>query len=363
MKDKLFISQPMTGIKNEKIKEIREAINFIVSIMIGYSNIELIDQFEIFESPDMFVGYNDNQIRQTRLNRSLNFMKDANIIVFARDWWKSPGCVEEYLQYRMYQDGALCIMGDTIEEVMYDLYGITPETPYDVEAQSKMISYIDSIIGLINKPKTIKLIKSDIVLQTSKTSYNVKSIEEIEPDVVKDEITESYSSFRDYVDQYIGEDKKYFILLQETLTNIFLEEIQNQYGKRRSKVTVNFDNINNKYVCTVCVFPTNDEKISYTFESDMYAVKDKNSEYLDGYMFININKNDNYLQAFRVNYISSQISPISDDRISQSVKIGYVTTAKISDKIARKVLSQTNKRFKEFVVNRDDMEYYNSGNL
>jgi hypothetical protein len=360
MKDKLFISCPMTGVKNEKIKVIRESINFIVSIMIGYSNIELIDQFEIFESPDMFVGYNDNQIRQTRLNRSLNFMKDANIIVFARDWWKSPGCVEEYLQYRMYQDGALCIMGDTIEEVMYNLYGITPETPYDVEAQSKMVSYIDSIVGLINKPKTIKLIKSDIVLQTSKTSYNIKSIEELEPEV---DNNESYSSFRDYVDQYIGEDKKYFVLLQETLTNIFLEEIQNQYGKRKSKVTINFVNINNKYVCSINVFPTNDEKISYEFESDMYSTKDENSEYLDGYMFINIHKNNKYLQAFRVNYISSQISPVSDDRVSQSVKIGYVTTAKISDKIARKVLSQTNKRFKEFVVDRDDMEYYNLGNL
>ena len=153
----LFISQPMTGFDDDAIRAYRQRVQFLVSIMIDDPDIELIDQFDVIEDPEDLEDLNENQIRQFRLHRSLEMMKDANIVVFAPGWWNSPGCIQEYIERKLYMRGALVIFGNQIQDMTKALYGETsPE--YDFEAEKKVMDSVDTLLkNLTNKPAKINI--------------------------------------------------------------------------------------------------------------------------------------------------------------------------------------------------------------
>ena len=142
----LFISQPMTNRDDSEIRQEREMISFVTSVLTGCPDIKLIEQFDVDETFEDYKALNDNQIRMHRLNRSLGMMEKANVIVFARNWWTSPGCIQEYIEYRLYMNTALCIMGSQIEDTLYELYGdVIPS--YDHEAEQTVIDTIDVLLS------------------------------------------------------------------------------------------------------------------------------------------------------------------------------------------------------------------------
>lgn len=382
-KIKLFISQPMTGIDDDEVRRIRNEIVFAVQIMIGTNDFDVINQFDVAENPADFKDLNENQIRQTRLNRSLDYMKHANIIVFARDWWKSPGCIEEYIQCRLYQNGAVIMFGNEIEDVLFNLYDKKPNESYDLDAQDRIIHLVDEILNTTNTPKTLDLVRPRIVLserlQTSNLPVKQKlfvtdgvsqeyidSIDEKEleffdeldnilhgPDDEKDEKDES---FRDYVDTCFGDDKKYALLIQETLTNFFIEEIKNVYGEGKSKVTRTNDHINGQYISIKTIAPI-DYDIKFEIVTCISDRMQDNEEYHRFCVTIRTIYGQAGHDIYHVDFLPSQISPENDERVTNQLYVGYIGASNIYNKNARKIFVGLNRKFKQWIVQRDDIEF------
>ena len=84
---KLFISQPMRGKTDEEILAVREKAIRSAEKMLG-EPVEVIDSFfqsaPVGEKPLWFIG------------KSLEFLSDADIAYFAKDWQKARGCKIEH---------------------------------------------------------------------------------------------------------------------------------------------------------------------------------------------------------------------------------------------------------------------------
>ena len=84
---KLFISQPMRGKTDEEILAERERAIRIAEKQVG-EPVEVIDSFfqsaPVGAKPLWFIG------------KSLEFLSDADIAYFAKDWQKARGCKIEH---------------------------------------------------------------------------------------------------------------------------------------------------------------------------------------------------------------------------------------------------------------------------
>ena len=87
---KLFISQPMRGLKDEEILETREEIRTRAERIIG-EEVELINSF-IEEYP----GEINKSIPVWYLGKSIQFLSQADIAYFGGDWRNARGCKIEY---------------------------------------------------------------------------------------------------------------------------------------------------------------------------------------------------------------------------------------------------------------------------
>ena len=366
-KIKLFISQPMTGIDDAEVRRIRNVIAFVAQIMIGTNDFRVINQFDVAENPNDFKDLNENQIRQTRLNRSLDYMKHANIIVFARDWWKSPGCIEEYIQYRLYQNGAAVMFGNEIEDILFNLYDEKPDEMYDLDAQDRIIHLVDEILNTVNVPKTLDITAPKVILSGSLRTSNLPmkqktfvlvadddSQEHI--DSIDDTDDEKDESFRDYVDTCFGDDKKYALLIQETLTNFFIEEIKNVYGEGKSKVTTTNDHINGQYISIKTISPI-DTDVKFEIVTCISDHMEDNEEYHRFCITIRTIYGQAGHDVYHIDFLPSQISPENDSRITNQLYVGYIGASNISNKTARKAFVGLNRKFKQFVAQRDDLEF------
>lgn len=87
---KLFISQPMRGLKDEEILKIREEIRTRAERIID-EEVELINSF-IEEYP----GEINKSIPVWYLGKSIQFLSQADIAYFGGDWRNARGCKIEY---------------------------------------------------------------------------------------------------------------------------------------------------------------------------------------------------------------------------------------------------------------------------
>jgi hypothetical protein len=89
---KIFIAQPMSGIPDEEVEQIRKQITDTMIEKYG-KNVEIIDQFHIPE--DELPGDDLRNPRIHKLGRSIQFLADADLVVFAGDFLHTKGCCVE----------------------------------------------------------------------------------------------------------------------------------------------------------------------------------------------------------------------------------------------------------------------------
>ena len=100
----LFISQPMHGIDNDTILKQRSYLRELVELFINTTpglmctfKVELIDQFNLPEHVSDAVSHmNETQRRLYLLGRSIQRMREADIVLFYGDWNHAKGCKVEY---------------------------------------------------------------------------------------------------------------------------------------------------------------------------------------------------------------------------------------------------------------------------
>lgn len=100
----LFISQPMHGIDNDTILKQRSYLRELVELFINAApglmctfKVELIDQFNLPEHVSDAVSHmNETQRRLYLLGRSIQRMREADIVLFYGDWNHAKGCKVEY---------------------------------------------------------------------------------------------------------------------------------------------------------------------------------------------------------------------------------------------------------------------------
>ena len=88
---KLFISQPMRGLKDEEILKVREEIKIRAEKIIG-EPIELINSF-IEDYP----GEINKSIPVWYLGKSIQLLSQADTAYFGGDWRNARGCKIEYV--------------------------------------------------------------------------------------------------------------------------------------------------------------------------------------------------------------------------------------------------------------------------
>ena len=93
---KLFISQPMRGLKDEEILKAREEIRKKAEKEIG-EPVELIDSF-IKEYP----GEINKSVPVYYLGKSIQLLSQADIAYFGGDWRNARGCLIEHEVARQY---------------------------------------------------------------------------------------------------------------------------------------------------------------------------------------------------------------------------------------------------------------------
>ena len=117
MKKKLFISQPMSNIPEDKIlKQRKEAKEYIETIYPDYT-IEVIDSFQQTGNTNYNAASAVNM-----LGSAISKMADADIIYFAPGWKESKGCqVENEIARRWLEDTGVELIEDGMEKVELSL--------------------------------------------------------------------------------------------------------------------------------------------------------------------------------------------------------------------------------------------------
>lgn len=93
MKKRVFISQPMKGLSNEKILEERELYKQDVINMFPDDEIEFIDSMVNIDTSDT------SEVRTVPvayLGKSISLMATADLVYFADGWENTNGCAIEH---------------------------------------------------------------------------------------------------------------------------------------------------------------------------------------------------------------------------------------------------------------------------
>lgn len=89
---KIFIAQPMSGVPDEEVEEIREKVTKLMKNKYG-DDIEIIDQFHVPEEEMAKEPLERPGIHL--LGRSIQFLADADLVVFTGDFLHAKGCCVE----------------------------------------------------------------------------------------------------------------------------------------------------------------------------------------------------------------------------------------------------------------------------
>lgn len=90
---KVFISQPMAHKTQQEILNERETLVKLIKKEFG-EDIEIIDSY--------FPDAPHDAKPLWYLGKALQMMNEADVVVMAKDWWQSRGCVCEYSCARSY---------------------------------------------------------------------------------------------------------------------------------------------------------------------------------------------------------------------------------------------------------------------
>jgi len=92
---RVFISQPMHGLTNEEILQRREELIQLLHKWFQPEPIEVIDSYT---KPENIV----NGGRIVMLGHSIQMLSQADVVLFARGWADSPGCIVEHTVCKQY---------------------------------------------------------------------------------------------------------------------------------------------------------------------------------------------------------------------------------------------------------------------
>ena len=123
----LFISQPMSGLTNEEIMNVRQKATKFISDKYPDYTISVLPSYE--EQPDN--TYNATSAVNL-LGNAISLMAKANVIYFVPGWQKSRGCqIENEVARRWLEETGVELIEDGMEKVNIEL----PEE--DLEALKK----------------------------------------------------------------------------------------------------------------------------------------------------------------------------------------------------------------------------------
>lgn len=90
---KIFISSPMHNRNYDDVDTLRKIVKEVYTERYKGRKVEIIDQFSIPDPPDFDKTHpTETAKRLYRLGRSIQMMGDADLVVFADDWYRSKGC-------------------------------------------------------------------------------------------------------------------------------------------------------------------------------------------------------------------------------------------------------------------------------
>ena len=96
MKRRVFISQPMKGLSNKTILELREKYKQDVINIFPDDEIEFIDSIVEIVAKDTSDTSQIRAMSVACLGRSISLMATADVAYFADGWRNSNGCMTEY---------------------------------------------------------------------------------------------------------------------------------------------------------------------------------------------------------------------------------------------------------------------------
>ena len=95
---KLFISQPFTGYDDNEIRKQRKLLHELYALYVNrpIEDIILIDQLDVVDEYDIEGHFDTSDDRSFyQLCRSVGMMKNADVVIFYGEWYKSKGaCIE-----------------------------------------------------------------------------------------------------------------------------------------------------------------------------------------------------------------------------------------------------------------------------
>lgn len=121
-KKRVFISQPMSGVPEKTVLEIRNAIKDAVKEYYKDEPIEFVSAYEnTIEEKKFTHDYSENICY---LSKAINMMKDVDAVAFSPDIFSSRGCSVEYSTALAYGIEILCcerIFGKSDMEIKYKI--------------------------------------------------------------------------------------------------------------------------------------------------------------------------------------------------------------------------------------------------
>lgn len=99
---KVFITQPMRGLSDEDILNVRKDIIDNIQIILNGEEFDVIDSFF-----DSYPGYINKHIPIWYLSKSIELMSEADIAYFAKGWSEYRGC---RIEYQVAKEYGICII-------------------------------------------------------------------------------------------------------------------------------------------------------------------------------------------------------------------------------------------------------------